>query len=108
MIALQARLAEYPFPSLVRAAWLGELPAAAVYGAHVTGMDEHGVAYDPVLISTRTLGELCDYYLYLGPNESLTWSPFDERPIDEADRAELVRRMELHPMGPPVPDSLEK
>lgn len=110
MAALQARLAASPFPSLLRASdpWLGALPAAAVYGAHVIAMDEQGVAYDPALCSTRTLGELCDYYLYFGPNASLTWSPFDERPIDEADRAELARRETLYPnRGPAVPDVLD-
>ena len=38
------------------------------------------------------LRQLGDMYLYLGPSASLTVSPDDRDPVDDADRGELERR----------------
>ncbi|HEY1551562.1 MAG TPA: hypothetical protein VGG28_27230 [Kofleriaceae bacterium] len=86
---IDAKLAPLPVPSLLRIAgsWLEAASADSFFGGCVTGPGGR----DPFAHSGLTLGQLGDMYLYLGPLESLTWSPL----VDVVDRVELERRTEI-------------
>jgi hypothetical protein len=92
---LERELAAWQIPSLARLAgtWIGNLPAGIFFGWSLTGPG--GRPYSPFAGSSLRLCDLVDGLLYLGPLASYTWSEPDYRPVDEADRAELRRRVEL-------------
>ncbi len=95
-VAIATKLATYSVPLLAHIAgsWIDDLPAGAFLGGRtLTKMD--GSTYDPFDTCERRMGELGDALLYLGPFETLTSSPDDLHPHDEADRAELRRRIAL-------------
>jgi hypothetical protein len=89
---LEPLLSAWPIPSLVwvRGTWLGELDPRLLFAA--------GQSYDEAdVYAGRTLQEVADGYLYLGPRATLTWSLANPAIYrgDAAYLAELERRRVL-------------